>query len=297
MIRIGLNHQEKQKVIKEYLTNHDIRQVKVFYYKRSSQYDFGDIDNVEYIEWSDIIMYKYFYRLLEEIDGKTLIIIDELMRTKNRNDLTYNCAHHYLNQTPHRIIFEFLPIIDDIEDFMILLNYENKDKYKGKSFNSSYLLEEDIQMKPYCPKLEVVEVDVTDEEIAKYEKEKHKVFHEIESSLKDPDIIPRRLQIVAGDFKKKAIAPDKRYVARNKRFNLENVYTYDDIWQTEQNGDYIVIDMHYNRLNFNDFLKVTNMDKICYLSTPLSIDKVIIDEFMEWKGVLNTIYAQASIYR
>jgi len=242
-------------------------------------------------------MYKYFYRLLEEIDGKTLIIIDELMRTKNRNDLTYNCAHHYLNQTPHRIIFEFLPIIDDIEDFMILLNYENKDKYKGKSFNSSYLLEEDIQMKPYCPKLEVVEVDVTDEEIAKYEKEKHKVFHEIESSLKDPDIIPRRLQIVAGDFKKKSIAPDKRYVARNKRFNLENVYTYDDIWQTEQNGDYIVIDMHYNRLNFNDFLKVTNMDKICYLSTPLSIDKVIIDEFMKWKGVLNTIYAQASIYR
>ena len=293
MIRIGLNHQEKQKVIKEYLTNHDIRQVKVFYFKQPTNYDFGDIDNVEYIEWSDIIMYKFFYRLLEEIDDNTLIIIDELMRTKNRNDLTYNCAHHYLNQTPHRIIFEFFPIIDELDDIMILFNFENKDKFKGKGFDWNLLYEEDIKIKPYSPILQVINVEVTDKEIQKYNKEKNKIFEEIENSLKDPDIIPRHLQIIAGNFKKKKIDQNNKYVARNKRFKLNNVVTYDEISSAEQ---YIVIDTHYNRLKFNDFLKKTMMEKVYYLSTPLSIDKVIIDQFNQWKGVLNTIYAQANLY-
>ncbi len=294
MIRIGLDYKEKQKVITEYLMHHDIRQVKIFYFKQHEQYEFGSINKVEYIEWSDIIMYKYFYRLLEEIDEQTLIIIDELMRTKNRNDLTYNCAHHYLNQTPHRIIFEFFPIIDELDDIMILFNFENKDKFKGKGFDWNLLYEEDIKIKPYSPILQVINVEVTDKEIQEYNKEKNKIFEEIENSLKDPDIIPRHLQIIAGNFKKKKIDQNNKYVARNKRFKLNNVVTYDEISSAEQ---YIVIDTHYNRLKFNDFLKKTMMEKVYYLSTPLSIDKVIIDQFNQWKGVLNTIYAQASIYR
>src|SRR5690606_38173557 len=177
---------------------------------------------------------------------------------------------------------------------MILFNFENKDKFKGKGFDWNLLYEEDIKIKPYSPILQVINVEVTDEEIQKYNKEKNKIFEEIENSLKDPDIIPLHLQIIAGNFKKKKIDQNNKYVARNKRFKLNNVVTYDEISNAEQ---YIVIDTHYNRLKFNDFLKKTMMEKVYYLSTPLSIDKVIIDQFNQWKGVLNTIYAQASIYR
>ena len=93
-------------------------------------------------------------------------------------------------------------------------------------------------------------------------------------------------------FKKKAIEVGKLYVARNKRFKLENVYTYDEITK----NDYIVIDMHYRRISFNDFLKTTQIEKIEYLNTILSIDTHVVNEFMKWKARLDSIYAQASLY-
>ncbi len=290
MIRIGLNLNQKQCEINDYLAKTpEIKKIKIFYFKTPTEYVLPGY-NVEYIEWSDIIMYKFFYRLLEEIDKNTLIIIDELMRTQNRNDLTYNCTHHYLNQTPHRIIFEYFPIIEDKEDFMILLNFENKDKYKGKGFEYGYLYDEDIKMKPHKIKLELINIEVTEKEIEKYEKRKLELFDNLGN--KDPDTIPRNLQLLAGDFKKKAIEVGKLYVARNKRFKLENVYTYDEITK----NDYIVIDMHYRRISFNDFLKTTQIEKIEYLNTILSIDTHVVNEFMKWKARLDSIYAQASLY-
>jgi hypothetical protein len=83
------------------------------------------------------------------------------------------------------------------------------------------------------------------------------------------------------------------YVARNKRFGLDQVKSYQEV---TGKGEYIVIDMHYRRLNFNDFLKVTGMGKVRYLSTTMSIDNVIMNEFVEWKARLDAIYAQASLY-
>lgn len=111
MIRIGFTHEQKQQVIDAYLSEHTIRKVYCFYYKHFPyRYDINT--EIEYIEYSDIEMYKYFYRLLEEIDENCLIVIDELMRTRNRAELIYNCSHHYLNQTPHRIVFEYFPIVE-----------------------------------------------------------------------------------------------------------------------------------------------------------------------------------------
>ena len=57
-----------------------------------------------------------------------------------------------------------------------------------------------------------------------------------------------------------------------------------------------MIDTHYRRLNFNDFLKATGMTRIKYLTTILSIDNVIVNELMKWKARLEAIYAQASLY-
>jgi hypothetical protein len=95
-------------------------------------------------------------------------------------------------------------------------------------------------------------------------------------------------------LKKPCIEQDKLYVARNKRFKLDNVKTYTNI---AAKGNYIIIDMHYRRLNFNDFLKISQCSTIKYLCTPLSVDNVIATEFMKWKGRLDAIYAQANLYK
>jgi hypothetical protein len=291
MIRIGLNSREKQKEIDNYLQAATIRKIFCFYFKKFPLKIKADIE-VEYIEYADIEMYKYFYRLLEEINETSLIVINECMRTQNRSELIYNCAHHYLNQTPHRIIFEFFPIIEEKNDFMILLDFENKGRYKGKSFDYGYLQSEDIKIKPFRLKFEPINVEIKEKHIKLYESKKNQLFDNL--GEKDPDTVPRNLQLFAGDLKKKAINPDDLYVARNKRFKLENVKTYDEI---ETQGNYIVIDMHYRRLNFNDFLKITQMSKIKYLSTILSIDNVNITEFSKWKARLESIYAQANLYK
>lgn len=291
MIRIGLNTREKQREIEGYLQRHNINKIYCFYFKQFPLKIKADVD-IEHIEYSDIIMYKYFYRLLEEIDDKSLLIFNECMRTQKRSDLTYNCAHHYCNQTPHKLIFEFFPIIESKNDFMILLDLENKGKYKGKSFDYLYLQQEDVRMKPLYIKMETVPVETTDKDRERYERKKEQLFDNL--GEKDPDTIPRNLQILAGDIKRKAVNATDFYVARNQRFKLENVKSYQDI--TTQ-GNYTVIDMHYRRLNLNDFLKTARMTRIKYLCTTLSIDNVVINEFAEWKARLDAIYAQASLYK
>jgi len=290
MIRIGLGERQKQRVVKEYLKQHDIKKIFCFYFKKFPLKLNVDCE-VEYIERADIEMYKYFYRLLEEIDNSSLIIINECMRTQNRSELIYNCAHHYLNQTPHKIIFEHFPIIENKDDFMILLDFENKGKYKGKGFDYNYLKDEDIKIRPHKLKLDIINVPVTDKDLVRYEAKKEQLFANLGN--KDPDTIPRALQLFAGDIKKRHIEPDKMYVARNKRFKTDNVLSYQEI---SGRGDYIIIDTHYRRLDFNDFLKTTGITKIQYLCTPLSIDSVITNEFVEWKARLDAIYAKASIY-
>jgi len=291
MIRIGLNSRDKQKVIDTYLQGAEIKKIYCFYFKKFPVKFNVDTD-IEYIEYADIQMYKFFYRLLEEIDNKSLIIMDGCMRTQNRSELNYNCAHHYLNQTPHKIIFEFFPIIEDKNDFMILLDFENKGKYKGKSFDYVFLQAEDIKVKPFRVKLEPINIEITDRDKERYEKKRDQLFDNL--GEKDPETVPRNLQLFVGDLKKKAIIPGEMYIARNKRFKLENVMTYDEI---DKQGSYIVIDTHYRRISFNDFLKITRMTKIKYLSTILSIDNVIITEFSKWKARLDAIYAQASLYK
>lgn len=292
MIRIGLSDRQKCKEVERHLQEHpEIKKIFCFYFKDYPLSLKTGVE-VEHIEYSNIIKYKYFYRLLEEIDESGLIVINECMRTQKRSDLAYNCAHHYLNQTPHRIIFEFFPIIDSKDDFMILLDFENKGKYKGKSFDYVYLQTEDVKVKPFPVRIKALPVEASEVDRKRYEKKKQQLFDSLGN--KDPDNIPRALQLLAGDLKKKAIDSGKLYVARNKRFKLPNVYSYGEITGP---GKYILIDTHFRRLNFNDFLKSTKMNVISYLSTTLPIDTAILNEFATWKARLDAIYAQASIYQ
>lgn len=289
LIRIGLNEREKREEINKYLLKNEIKKAIVFYPKKIPL----PVDlpiPVEHVEYADIIMYKFFYRLLEEIDNQVLLVFNECMRTQNRSDLTYNCAHHYCGQTSRKIVFEHFPFIEEKNDFMILLDLINKGKYKGKSFGYRYLSDEDILVKSVRTSLAITSLSLDTKDVAKYKARKEQLFNNLGNA--DPDTIPRQLHIFAGNFKRQLIRPDSQYVARNGRFKLSNVKTYKEI----SPGDYTVIDFPHRRIDFNDFLKKSGMTDVRFISSSLKVDLYYIDEFKAWEERMADFYAHASLY-
>jgi len=69
LIRIGLDDDVKQNIITDYIYKNKIKKIFIFYYKDFPLNYTNDNVAIEHIEYSYIIMYKFFYRLLEEIDN------------------------------------------------------------------------------------------------------------------------------------------------------------------------------------------------------------------------------------
>jgi len=287
MIFIGLEHSEKQKKLSEYLQNNNIRKVFIISTEKN-EYDTGNVEK-EQLDWSDVIMYKYFYRLLEEIDPKCLVVIDEMLRTQNRSELTYNCAHHYLNQTPHRLIFEYFPFIEQKDDFAILLDFQDKSKYRGKKFEWGMLKEQDIRVKKAEMKFEILPVPISVGEKEEYLQKKEVLFAELGN--KNPDTIPRNLHVFVGKYKKRNLCTGKIYVARNSRFNMLNVITY----KNQSTVSAIIIDFPHRRIEFNDYLKRVTPPMVSFLSTGLPVDNYYAESFRKWLERLEEFYDQASI--
>lgn len=182
MAKIYLGEQDKIKILNDYIQNNDIN--KVYIIGEDLPLDY----NKEWIKFSDTIMYKYFYRLLQEINKNSLIVLNECLKKQNRYDLTYNCIRRYILQTNHRIIFNYYPIIREEKDFMILYDMLQNNPFLKEKYE-------------YITKFENVEIgniefeiikddvviDLSDEE---YETEKKKLVEQVNI---DPDIIPRRL--------------------------------------------------------------------------------------------------------
>ena len=290
MLRIGFGPRQKQEIVNKYIEENNIKQVIVLNTKQhDTRYKFSiDAEYVEYNEWE---MYRTFYPLIEKIDKDTLVIVDEVFRTTNLQDLKYNCATIFLNQTEHRIIFSTFPFVNDKNDFMILMKFEKASKHVDK-FDYKILQSEDILINPKVVKMNIINVSITEKQKGKYEKQKEKLFNNIGN--KDPNTIPRKLQLLAGDFKRTAIEEDKIYIARNQRFKLDNVYSYNNY---EKGKNYIVLDTHYSRIQFIDFLINNKMSKITYVATDLSIDNFIVTDFTKWKARLDAFYAQANLYK
>jgi hypothetical protein len=262
----------------------------VFYWRNKP--DFRLPENTEYREYDDIIMYKYFYPLLESIKPDSLVVVNECLRTRKRTDLTYNCLHHYLNLTSHRLVFQYFPFIEDKNDFIILLDMEDKSRFRTKIFDYIYLQTEKVVAVPVKIRYSTITVALPENIVKDYEAKKENLLDNL--GAKDPDIVPRELQLFAGNHKKDVLNSSKRYVARNKRIKAKNVLAYNDIAEP---GDYIILDFHYRRLNFNDFLKKTGMKRVQYICTDLPVDDYFSNSFVEWKARLDAFYAQTSLYK
>jgi len=285
MIKIGLTDDQKQAEIAKYREEHpEVEHVIIFVPEALPL-----ISEYESYTWSDIIMYKVFYPLLERIDSSYLIVTSELMRTKNRNDLTYNCLHHYLNQTPHRLHFHWFPMIDGIEDVLILADMDYPGRYKGQGISKAILRELEMTGVDRRPSIEIISVDVPDNALDAYERERDKLFDNL--GAKDPDTIPRKLHLWTGKYKKPMISTEKRYLARNSRFKLDNVMTYKDA----TDADRISIDLPLRRMVLNDYLTRVQADTIRFLTTPFKVDQYYAGELLRWHKMAGEIYAETGI--
>lgn len=152
--------------------------------------------NKEHVKFSDVIMYKYFYRLLQEVNPTTMIVLNECLVKQNRYDLAYNCIRRYCLQTKNILVFNYYPIIRKQEDFMILYDMiqENpflKESYKYvTSFRNVHVGRVEFNL------------DKTDLHLMISQEQYDAMKEEIISQVnKDPDIIPRRLYKWLARFK------------------------------------------------------------------------------------------------
>ena len=113
MIFLGYRNPEKRAEISRYMAEHSLSHCVVL---SPDKYKLGD--EIESIDWPEIIMYRTFYRLLHEIGPNSLVVVNECLRTRKRSDLTYNCIRHVLAQTDHVMVFQWYPIIEELQDVM-----------------------------------------------------------------------------------------------------------------------------------------------------------------------------------
>lgn len=292
MILIGLNEQQKQREICRYVEEHGIRNVIVF----SDEHFFmalPELPKIRQIGYKETIMYRTFYPLLEEIDDSCLLVMNEMMRDRNRSCLTYNCVAKFTNQTPHRMVFEYLPVVEERKDVLILLDFATSQRDKGRSLADVDLSGEDIRCVRRRFRLRPIHVPVLGDGEARYEAEKERLFAGLGTG--DPNIIPRRLHLWTGRFKKPEILfhPELTYAALNQRFKMPNVVSYPD---AEPGREYVLVDLPLERKKMNDFLRRTGQEELPYLSTDFPLDHTYIKAFEDWMEEVTWVYDQTGVY-
>lgn len=296
MIFIGLDDDVKRTEIERYRTAHDIRKVVVI----SADAFPLPIPGTDQVTYSDVIMYVTFYRLLQEIDDHTLIVINECLCTQNRYDLTYNCIRNFLNQTTHQLIFQQLPQIDTREDFMILFDFATRSRWKRQRFNLD-LIRENVRVRVEPLPLDFIRVDVPTSIATqkRYTAERERRFAALGAA--DPHTLPRNLYLVGGKDKLAWIdlynggqlslfdsAQAGMYVARNRRLNRANIVTYADV---QPGIPYTIIEFPHRFIEFSDFIRRTGQARSEVLVADLKVDHWYYSRYTEWKNRIYETYA------
>ena len=284
MIYLGIENQKKQGIIERYCLANNITKVVILTPEKFAfKYDKTISETVYYPQ---IIEYKFFYRLLQEISQGTLIIINECLRTQNRHDLTYNCIRHYLTQTKHKIIFQYLPIIDTPQDFMTLFDFDTQSRWKREKFDIDLLQESEIVISKRDIAFNFIEITADDKLKSSYQAKKQKLFAEI--GIKDPHTLPRNLYLIAGKAKLGHIDPSKQYLGRNNRFKIEAMHKYkqDDYPETP----FTVFELPHNFIDYTDFLALSAQDEVDVLATDIKADQWYCKRYQEWKERLDETY-------
>jgi hypothetical protein len=196
----------------------DIDKEKIFYstHPKQNVYIIGDdlpfVENKTVVSYQDTIMYKYYYDLLQKITSSDILIINEIMKTKNRYDLHYNCIRKYALSRPTRLIFQTKPIIDSVNDLMVLYDFDSDSPFLKQRL-------EDVKIKAVWSNIDialtVTNIVLSEIEKELYQKEKLKIASDVRQ---DPDIIPRRLLKYSEELNTKITGRvfDKKNVIKQK---------------------------------------------------------------------------------
>lgn len=288
MIFLGLSNQEKDIAMAKYCADHQIQKVFALTPEKfKTEFSFR---NTEHVEYTQIIEYKPFYRLLQEIDKNTLVVINECLRTQNRYDLTYNCIRHFLNQAGHQIVFQYLPIIEDQEDFMILFDFDTRSRWKREKFRPDLLSESAVRISSASIKLSPIKIECGPKVQMAYQIEKEKLIAGI--GLKDPHTIPRNLYLMSGKAKLKEVDPARHYIGRNNRFKIETMQAYRE---SRYPHEYTVFEFCHNFIDFTDFLSLSRQVSFDVLVADLKVDQWYLQRYQNWIERLNACYSE--IYR
>jgi hypothetical protein len=283
MICLGYTDTLKDKTITDFCENNNIK--KVFVLSPERYYFKCLFKNTEFIEYADIIRYIYYYRLLQEIDNSVLVVVNECLQTKNRNDLTYNCIRNFLNQTDKQIIFNYVPIIESVTDFFILFDFDTRSKWKRET-DFELLQHSTINTQIIDIKFNEISIQTTNKVKAEYQKTKEKLIQNI--GLKDPHTIPRNLYLISGKTKVQCLDKSKYYIGRNNRFALDNIETYNAYTYKRR---YIIFEFCHNYIDFCNFIAKSDQIEYDVLVTDLKVDRWYFERYLSWSNVLKECYA------
>jgi len=282
MIYLGEDAAHKTTIIADYCRSHGITKIVLL---TPEKFAFP-LPGADVVRWEEIIKYKFFYRLLREIDANTLVIVNECLRTQERPCLTYNCIRQYLNQTRHQLVFQYLPLIDTIEDFMILFDFDTQSRWKREAFQPDLLQEATIHTTRVPLDFQVRSIPADQKLQAAYQREKDKLFADI--GLKDPHTIPRNLYLLSGKAKLAHVDPERQYIGRNNRFKLPNLRTFKE---DAYSGEHVVFEFCHNFIDFVDFLSLSRQTRVNVLVADLKVDTWYFERYRSWLGRLNDAYA------
>lgn len=290
MIVLGADIKEKNQIIFDYCQRHLIKKTVIL----SPRKFFFECDvHSETVEWADIIEYPFFYRLLQEIDSQTLVVVNECLRLQNRHDLTYNCIRHYLNRTGHQIVFQYLPMIDELQDFMTLVDFDTQSAWKRERFYPGLLDSLKLEIKPIRYRFNPIEIKVSEKLQAEYLQEKRKLIENL--GLKDPHTVPRNLYLLGGKAKLSAVNKGYSlfnenhvtYIGRNNRFKIEEFQTYkEDHYQK----NYTVFEFPHNFIDFSTFGTLSKQTEFDVLVTDLKVEKWYLERYQNWSERIENAY-------
>lgn len=283
MIRLGFNDREKAQAVSAYCAKHSIEKVFLIAPPRFMGVPM-DVD-VERLELSSIIEYRIFYRMMQEVGPGTLVIVNECLRKQYRSDLAYNCIRNFLLQTEHQIIFQHLPIVDSLDDFMILVDFDTRSRWRLHRWEPGFRGELDLVVKEVPLVFSEHRVEASPKDHERYSKEKRKLIDGI--GLRDPHIIPRNLGLFTGTVKARHIDQGAHYVARNGRLRLPNLQTYRD---TSFPHEYDVFEFCHNFVDFAEFVALTQQSRFRVMTTDLKVDRWYFDRYAAWAERLAGAY-------
>lgn len=235
-----------------------------------------------FIDWPSVILYRYFYRLLQEIDGNTLLVIDHGLRTQDRGDLSYNCIRNYTQQTPHVLVLSTFPIIDQPDDVMVLIDWVTRSRWKRDPFDPAMLAEVQVHGRVLVPTFEPVHVPVDERTRATYAAERERLLAEVRADGdKDPHNLPRALHLVSGKAKLAHVQAGVSYLGRNNRFKIPALKTWREV---ATQGERTAFELPHNLIDVADALAVTRAPTVPVLVADTKADRWYFERAQGWAG-------------